>query len=381
MSIFEALNNKLQTATIDELRQMIASAGMSPDVQWAARNELEILSGFSSTDTEEYKNRSTYVRYLLSLPWNRNTEANRDMQRLERILDEGYPGPRSVKEKILKHFTEKIHKAKLLVVDDEKIALNSLVRALSKEGYSVVPASNGTEAIEKLRESDFDVVITDLIMGDIDGHAVLEETKSRHPDTRLIMITGYATVDTAVQALRTGAFHYIEKPLKLDEVRTAVRDALGNKVSTGKETILCFAGPSESDRISLGQTVAEVLGRKFSRVSLAGIKDESDIRGQNRWISGAMPGCIVEGVRRAGVSDPVVILDGLESMVADFKDNFISILIEVIDPERNKGFIDYYLDVPFDLSQVIFILSTNYQDSIPPPLTEFLEIIEFQGLT
>lgn len=381
MSIFEALNNKLQTATIDELRQMIASAGMSPDVQRAARNELEILSGFSSTDTEEYKNRSTYVRYLLSLPWNRNTEANRDMQRLERILDEGYPGPRSVKEKILKHFTEKIHKAKLLVVDDEKIALNSLVRALSKEGYSVVPASNGTEAIEKLRESDFDVVITDLIMGDIDGHAVLEETKSRHPDTRLIMITGYATVDTAVQALRTGAFHYIEKPLKLDEVRTAVRDALGNKVSTGKETILCFAGPSESDRISLGQTVAEVLGRKFSRVSLAGIKDESDIRGQNRWISGAMPGCIVEGVRRAGVSDPVVILDGLESMVADFKDNFISILIEVIDPERNKGFIDYYLDVPFDLSQVIFILSTNYQDSIPPPLTEFLEIIEFQGLT
>jgi len=381
MSIFEELNNELQTATIDELRQMIASAGMSPDVQRAARNELEILSGFSSTDTEEYKNRSTYVRYLLSLPWKRNTGDNRDMQRLERLLDEGYPGSHTVKEKILKHFTEKIHKAKLLVVDDEKIALNSLVRALSKEGYTVVPAGNGAEAIEKLRESDFDVVITDLIMGDIDGYAVLEETKSRHPDTRLIMITGYATVDTAVQALRTGAFHYIEKPLKLDEVRTVVRDALGNKVSTGKETILCFAGPSESDRISLGQTVAEVLGRKFSRVSLAGIKDESDIRGLNRLISGAMPGCIVEGVRRAGVSDPVVILDGLDRMVADFKDNVISILIDIIDPERNKGFIDYYLDVPFDLSQVIFILSTNYQDSIPPPLTEFLEIIEFKGRT
>ncbi|MHC4844325.1 MAG: sigma-54-dependent transcriptional regulator [Planctomycetota bacterium] len=117
-------------------------------------------------------------------------------------------------------------KSKILVVDDEKIARDSLELTLSKEGYIVVTASSGAEAIEKLKASDYDLVITDLIMGDVDGYAVMKEIKSNAPDTKIIMITGYATVDSAVEALRTGAFHYIEKPLKLDDLKAVVRDAL-----------------------------------------------------------------------------------------------------------------------------------------------------------
>ena len=117
-------------------------------------------------------------------------------------------------------------KSKILVVDDEKIARESLELTLTREGYTVVTAGSGAEAIEKLKAEHYDVVITDLIMGDIDGYAVMKEIKSNAPNTKIIMITGYATVDSAVEALRMGAFHYIEKPLKLDELRAVVRDAL-----------------------------------------------------------------------------------------------------------------------------------------------------------
>lgn len=115
---------------------------------------------------------------------------------------------------------------KILVVDDEKIALDSLELTLTREGYAVVTANSGADAIEKLKTDAFDIVITDLIMGDIDGHAVVKEIQNKYPGTKVIMVTGYATVDTAVEALRMGAFHYIEKPISLDQMRTVIKDAL-----------------------------------------------------------------------------------------------------------------------------------------------------------
>lgn len=118
-------------------------------------------------------------------------------------------------------------KPKILVVDDEKIALKNLSHLLKKEGYTVITADNGTDALDMLETSFFDIVLTDLRMGKVDGMDVLHKTKSMWPDTKVVIFTGFATLDTAVEAMRKGAFHYIEKPLQLDEVRSIVKEALG----------------------------------------------------------------------------------------------------------------------------------------------------------
>jgi ATP-dependent Lon protease len=377
--MFEELNNKLRAASIEELKQIISSAGMPSDAQQIASKELETLSTISP-GTVKYDSVLNYISYLISLPWKEKTDVKPDLQRIVEILNESQHCSQNIRERILKHLAVKLlndyKNPKILVVDDEKIALESLEHILTQEGYTVVLANNGAEAIEKLKASDFDVVLTDLVMGEVDGNAVIKETKSKYPDTKIIMITGYATVDTAVEAIREGAFNYIEKPIKLDEVRSVVKDALKQKMSARKRTFLCFAGSSGTDKASLGQTIAEALGRKLLRISLSGMKDESEIRGQSRMTDGAMPGRIIEEIRCAGVADPVFMLDGIDMVEGDFKDNIASALLEVLDPRKNHDFIDRYIDVPFNLSNVMFIVSTNDADNIQGHLRDFLEIIE-----
>jgi ATP-dependent Lon protease len=122
--------------------------------------------------------------------------------------------------------------AKVLVVDDEEIARKNLEHILKKENYTVITAASGAEAIEKMEASDFDVVLTDIRMEKVDGIQVLEKAKSRYPDSKVIMITGYASVDSAIETLKKGAFHYIAKPFKIDEIRVTVKQAIAKKLST-----------------------------------------------------------------------------------------------------------------------------------------------------
>ncbi|UCD36380.1 MAG: response regulator, partial [Nitrospiraceae bacterium] len=226
MSMFEESDNGLRTATVDEMREVLASVSMPLDAKKQADDELEVLSRMSDRSSAEYRLRAGYVSYLISLPWNRITGDTIDLARLKSTLDQRIPSRPEAGQVIYAHIERILSRIgsipTILVVDDEKIALSSIERALRKEGYTVVAASSGAEAVEQLNACHFDVVITDLIMGEVDGYAVLVETRKKYPDTRLIMITGYATVDTAVQALRMGAFHYIENHLKLDEVRETV---------------------------------------------------------------------------------------------------------------------------------------------------------------
>jgi ATP-dependent Lon protease len=121
--------------------------------------------------------------------------------------------------------------AKVLVVDDEEIARKNLEHILKKENYTVITAASGAEAIEKMEASDFDVVLTDIRMEKVDGIQVLEKAKSRYPDSKVIMITGYASVDSAIETLKKGAFHYIAKPFKIDEIRVTVKQAIAKKLS------------------------------------------------------------------------------------------------------------------------------------------------------
>ncbi|MGD9949524.1 MAG: endopeptidase La [Desulfobulbus sp.] len=371
---------------LEMLRQKIDKAQLPGQVLKTLNNELEKLEKTDSS-VAEYSVGFNYIELVLALPWNKSTHCKLDILRAQAVLNTRHYGLQQVKERILEFLAAKTLCSKaqqtILLVDDEEIARTNMDHVLRKEGYACHCAANGAEALEVMGREDIDLVVTDLKMEQMDGIELLQQINRTNPEIPVIMVTGFATVSSAVDALKQGAAHYLGKPVNLDELRKTVREVLEKKlfVQMGKGPILCFTGPPGTGKTSVGKAIAEALQRKFIRVSLAGLRDEAELRGHRRTYVGALPGRIINELKRAEVNNPVFMLDEIDKIGQDFRGDPASALLEILDPEQNVHFTDHYLELPFDLSRIMFIATANDLSKLPGPLLDRMECIEFSGYT
>lgn len=380
------LNTPETVTPLMKLRTQVEEAQLPPQIFETLIRELEKLDK-TDPSVAEYAVGFNYVELVIALPWNASSSCKIDMARAQAVLEARHCGLLQVKQRILEFLAAKTlcsrAQKNILVVDDEEIARFNMEHVLTKDGYSCRGAANGIEALQFLAEDEIDLVITDLKMDKMDGLQLLHQINRLAPEIPVIMVTGFASVNSAVEALKKGAAHYLCKPVNLDELRKTVREVLEKKlfVEMGKGPILCFTGPPGTGKTSVGKAIAEALQRQFVRISLAGLRDEAELRGHRRTYVGALPGRIISELKRVGVNNPVFMLDEIDKIGQDFRGDPASVLLEVLDPEQNVRFTDLYLDMPFDLSRVMFIATANDISKLPGPLLDRMERIEFAGYT
>jgi ATP-dependent Lon protease len=300
-----------------EMEKTIAAKNPPPEVLAKARKEIARLRKLQPLSPEAGVLRG-YLEWITDLPWYEYSADSGDLDEAERILDEDHFDMRKAKERIL----EFIAVRQLLA--QEPSALGPDMREAAAGGLDVDVPAELPPAAYTADEAD--------IIAHID--------------------------DTAAD----------ERPPPSAPERTAI-----------KGPILCFVGPPGTGKTSLGKSVARALGRRFVRISLGGVRDEAEIRGHRKTYVGALPGRIIQSMRKAGTVNPVFLLDEIDKLSSDFRGDPASALLEVLDPEQNAAFTDHYMEVPYDLSKVLFITTANSLHGIPYPLLDRMEIIEVPG--
>ncbi len=322
-----------------DLRKKMEEARLPEEAKREAERELGRLERIPDVSPEHGMIR-TYLEWLLSVPWQKTTGGPIDLREAREILDEDHYDLDKIKDRILDHLAVK------------KLRQERRAEAAAARGAAASPSQGSTASA---------------------GTSTSRQASASKepPDSR----KASASQRSPTNPPPDGA--PVEKP---DGAPAEKKEGIRRR-EIRREPILCLVGPPGTGKTSLGQSIARALGREFARASLGGIQDEAEIRGHRRTYIGAMPGRIIQALRRVGVADPVFMLDEIDKLGTGFHGDPSAALIEVLDPAQNHAFVDTYLGVPADLSQVLFICTANTIEPIPPALLDRMEIVRLVGYT
>jgi ATP-dependent Lon protease len=317
-------------ADIDEIRNRIADLELPEEARSEIQRELSRLER-TNPQSAEYQVIRTYLEWVTELPWGTRTEDRIDLDQAHVVLEEDHYGLEDVKDRVLEFLA---------------------VRKLQME--------RAAEEAHELAESEAldDAATAKVGNGNGNGGHGPSPGESGHVSTEEVPpVTDGPKVDPDTTELRAKAR------------------------AVGRGPILLFIGPPGVGKTSIAKSIGRALGRKYVRIALGGARDEADIRGHRRTYVGAMPGRIVQGLRQAGTKNPVFLLDEVDKLGVSLQGDPSAALLEVLDPAQNHSFVDHYLGVPFDLSEVLFVATANYREQIPAPLLDRMEFVEFSGYT
>jgi ATP-dependent Lon protease len=315
-----------------DLKEKIAALELPAEVRKEVDRELGRLSRIGRESMESQVIR-TFLENIVELPWNTRSAEHLALSEAERVLDEDHYALGDVKDRVLEFLA---------------------VRQLRSQ----------TEAAERRNRAEGEVAEGNG--GTADGDGPASDGPGEDGERKAEEIASGESTDT---------------PAATATVPSPNVPVPGNDDDRARGPILLFVGPPGVGKTSVAKSIARAMGRKYVRISLGGARDEADIRGHRRTYVGAMPGRIIHGMKQAGTRNPVFLLDEVDKLGVSFQGDPASALLEVLDPAQNDTFVDHYLGVPFDLSEVLFIATANFIQNIPGPLLDRMEVVDFAGYT